>query len=335
MKNYIPPEKSSTGDQPDENNLKEIYLAGGCFWGVEAFMARVPGVVDATSGYANGKTENPSYEDVCHKGTGHAETVRVRYDPSKISLEKLLHLFFRIIDPTTLNRQGNDIGLQYRTGIYYTGEDDRAMAQAVLAGVRNAIKRPVMTQLLPLENFYPAEEYHQDYLAKNPGGYCHIDFSALDELYHVDGRRIFAKPPDRALKNTLTERQYNVTQRNGTEPPYDNEYWKTEEPGLYVDVVTGEPLFTSADKFRSSCGWPAFSKPIEPDALKETVDDSYGMSRTEVRSVIGDSHLGHVFDDGPRDKGGLRYCINSAALRFIPEKDLEKEGYKEYSKYLK
>jgi peptide methionine sulfoxide reductase msrA/msrB len=311
-------------------SVKEIYLAGGCFWGVQAFMMRVPGVVDAVAGYANGKTADPSYEDVCHRGAGHAETVLVRYDDSRLGLEKLLHIYFGIIDPTKLNRQGNDIGSQYRTGIYYTDENDREVAEAVLAGVRNAIGMPVMTEVRPLENFYPAEEYHQDYLEKNPGGYCHIDFSKLDELSLENGRRAFTKPPERLLKSRLTKRQYDVTQRDATEPPYDNEYWKTEEPGLYVDVATGEPLFTSMDKFRSSCGWPAFSKPIESSAVKEHEDVSYGMRRTEVRSAIGDSHLGHVFEDGPKDRGGLRYCINSAALKFIPVEDLEKEGYGEY-----
>jgi peptide methionine sulfoxide reductase msrA/msrB len=306
-------------------------LAGGCFWGVEAFIARVPGVVEAVSGYANGSTGHADYEDVCH-GSGHAEAVRVRYDPSRISLDKLLRLYFRIIDPTKLNRQGNDVGRQYRTGIYYTEETDGAVARSVLADVRNALRKPVMTEVLPLLNFCEAEEYHQDYLAKNPGGYCHVDFSILNELYRESGRRIFVKPPDRALKSMLTKRQYKVTQRDATEPPYENEYWRTEEPGLYVDVATGEPLFTSRDKFISSCGWPAFAKPIAPGAIVEKQDNSHGMRRTEVRSPIGDSHLGHVFEDGPQEKGGLRYCINSAALRFIPVDELEKEGYGDYVK---
>lgn len=183
MKNHTPPplDKNKSA-RLDLNNLKEIYLAGGCFWGVEAFMARIPGVADATSGYANGKTENPSYEDVCRGSTGHAETVRVRYDPAVVPLDRLLKYFFKIIDPTALNRQGNDVGRQYRSGIYYSDSKDKVIAEAVLADVQGAYKKPIATELLPLENFSMAEEYHQDYLEKNPGGYCHVDFSALDEI---------------------------------------------------------------------------------------------------------------------------------------------------------
>jgi peptide methionine sulfoxide reductase msrA/msrB len=316
-------------------DLKEIYLAGGCFWGVEAFMARVPGVADTVSGYANGRTENPSYEDVCRRDTGHAEAVLVRYDPAKVSLEKLLTLFLRIIDPTALNRQGNDRGTQYRTGIYYTDEEDRAMAEAVLAGVRNASKKPVVTEIRPLDNFYPAEEYHQDYLEKNPGGYCHVDFSLLDEFDKETTLAKYAKPPDEELKKRLTRLQYEVTQHSATEPPFRNEYHLNGQAGLYVDVATGEPLFTSLDKFPSACGWPAFSRPVAPAAVKEARDDSSGMRRTEVRSAAGDSHLGHVFKDGPKDRGGLRYCINSAALKFIPLKDMEREGYGDYNEFFK
>jgi peptide methionine sulfoxide reductase msrA/msrB len=334
MKNHTPPPKSKELDNKlDKKNLKEIYLAGGCFWGMQAFFARVPGVGEAVSGYANGCTENPSYGEVCSSKTGHAEAVQVRYDPKAVSLEKLLHLFFRIVDPTTLNRQGNDMGTQYRSGIYYMDEEDRAVAEAVLSGVQNAVKKPVVTELQTLNNFYPAEEYHQDYLEKNPGGYCHIDFSVLDEFNRETAPKMYAKPSDEELKKKLSALQYEVTQHSATERPFENEYCKTSEPGIYVDVTTGEPLFTSLDKFPSECGWPAFNKPISAEKVKEKSDTTHGMRRTEVRSATGDAHLGHVFEDGPREKGGLRYCINSASLKFVPLADLEKQGYGEYMKY--
>ncbi|WP_418565659.1 peptide-methionine (R)-S-oxide reductase MsrB [Pyramidobacter piscolens] len=314
-------------------NLKEIYLAGGCFWGVEEYFSRIPGVRDAVSGYANGQTENPTYEEVCSGLTGHAETVRVSYEPRIVSLETLTEQFFQIIDPTVRDRQGNDVGRQYRTGVYYADAADREILERLFAAEQKKHEQKLATELLPLENFCAAEEYHQDYLKKNPGGYCHIDFSALDGLKAKAPpapERKYAKPSAAELRKKLTPTQYAVTQEAATERPFANEYFDNRKPGLYVDVVTGAPLFSSEAKFDSGCGWPSFSKPIDPAAVAERHDDSYGMSRTEVRSQTGDSHLGHVFDDGPKDKGGLRYCINSAALRFIPYDKLDEEGYGEF-----
>ena len=320
--------------------LKDIWLAGGCFWGVQAYFARIPGVANTVVGYANGKTSNPTYEEVCSGRPGHAETLHVQYDPERVSLSTLLQNFFRIIDPTALNRQGNDYGVQYRSGIYYRDADELPLIRSVIATVQQQIKRPIVTEVKPLANFYAAEDYHQDYLEKNPGGYCHINFAALSEaaegtdatgnadtgFMRIDPHK-YSKPDPETLKQDLDPQQYSVTQLNHTEPPFENDYWDHHEPGLYVDVVTGEPLFTSKDKFDSGCGWPSFTKPIDPDSIVYHTDQSHGMSRTETRSRAGDSHLGHVFEDGPRDKGGLRYCINSAALRFIPLADMEKEGY--------
>ena len=321
--------------------LKEIYLAGGCFWGVEAFMARIPGVADTEVGYANGRTENPTYEQVCRENTGHAETVRVHYDPAKIALEKLLQAYFTIIDPTSRNRQGNDVGSQYRTGIYYVNPEDREIARMVIEQEQKAYSRSIAVELEPLANYYPAEEYHQDYLEKNPHGYCHIDLGKLEGIADtseaepsskrpgVDPHK-YALPTQEELKKRLSDLQYRVTQQAGTEPPFQNSYYENEKPGLYVDVVTGEPLFSSLDKYDSGCGWPSFTRPVDPQVVRGERDTSHGMIREEVRSRVGNTHLGHVFDDGPRDEGGLRYCINSAALRFIPLEDLEKEGYGEF-----
>lgn len=327
----------------DKDSLKDIYLAGGCFWGVEAFMARIPGVAETTVGYANGITENPTYEEVCRGNTKHAETVQVVYDPAQVSLETLLDAFFTIIDPVSKNRQGNDIGTQYRTGIYTTDPADAATVQEIFEAEQKKYNRPLAVELKPLLNFYPAEDYHQDYLDKNPNGYCHVDFGHLDDFIgsgeaskdnksadvRVDPDK-YAVPSEAELNARLTPQQLNVARKGGTEAPFDNAYWDNKEPGLYVDIVTGEPLFTSLDKYDSGSGWPSFTQPVDSSVVKENLDISHGMTRQEVRSRVGDTHLGHVFPDGPKNQGGLRYCLNSASLRFIPVADLEKEGYGEF-----
>lgn len=308
--------------------MAEIYLAGGCFWGTEAYLSAIRGVTYTEVGYANGKTKNPSYEDVCHRNTGHAETVRVEYDPDVISLEFLLELFYDSIDPTSRNRQGADIGTQYRTGIYYTNSDDLAVIERSIARLQAKYDVKIAIEVKPLENYYKAEEYHQKYLEKNPNGYCHIPKAKIEKASNalVNPADYSKKSPDE-LKKSLTKTQFEVTQRSATEPPFENEYWNNFGAGIYVDITTGEPLFSSKDKFDSGCGWPSFAKPIEPNVVTENDDLSFGMERTEVRSRVGDAHLGHVFDDGPIESGGMRYCINSAAIRFIPKEDMEKEGY--------
>lgn len=309
---------------------REIYLAGGCFWGAEEYFSRVPGVLDTVVGYANGTTEDPTYEQVCTGATGHAETVRVTYDPRAVTLRRICELFFGMIDPTVMDRQGNDVGTQYRTGIYFTDPSDEATARAVFDETAAKLSAPIVTELAPLKDFYLAEEYHQDYLKKNPNGYCHVDFSPLrryrpDSPSATPGR--YKKPDDAVLRASLSDLAYAVTQNAATEPPFTGELNDVRVPGLYVDSVTGEPLFSSRDKFDSGCGWPSFVRPIYPAATVYRRDDSHGMQRIEVRSSEGSSHLGHVFPDGPRDRGGLRYCINSAALRFVPLAEMEREGY--------
>jgi len=308
--------------------LDEVWLAGGCFWGVEAYMARIPGVADVTVGYANGKTENPTYEDVCRRNSGHAETVHILYDPKRVSLNVLLERFFKIINPTSLNKQGNDVGSQYRSGIYYKNKKDLEIIKEAIQKEQKNHTKPIVTEVLPLTHYYLAEEYHQDYLEKNPDGYCHVDFSSLKEepKIKVDPFQ-YKKPDHNTLQKILTEEQYLVTQKDETERAFSNRYWDNKEPGLYVDIATGEPLFSSKDKFDSGCGWPSYTKPIDSDVVKYKQDTKFGMIRTEVRSRVGNSHLGHVFEDGPRDKGGLRFCINSASIRFIPLKEMEKAGY--------
>ena len=311
----------------DASRLREIFFAGGCFWGVESYFSQVPGVRSATVGYANGDTANPSYQEVCTGKTGHAETVHLVYDPDQVSLQTLTEHFFLIINPLTLNRQGNDSGSQYRSGVYYTDESDLELLQQVRDAEQEKYTAPIQTELLPLRCYYLAEDYHQDYLEKNPGGYCHIDFSSLADFPRLEQSSAYSRPSDQEIRSMLTEEQYRVTQENATERPFSGEYDQLFEPGIYVDVVTGEPLFLSADKYDAGCGWPSFSRPIDADAVVESSDTSYGMNRTEVRSRIGDSHLGHVFSDGPAALGGMRYCINSASLRFVPYDEMEKEGY--------
>ena len=305
-----------------------IYLAGGCFWGIEHLMQSIPGVIDAQSGYANGyRAEDATYQKICTTDTGFRETVRVEYDPQQVSLDALLLAYFYVIDPTVQNRQGNDVGTQYQTGVYYTNDSAKETVKRI-AEIERSRNREFHVEIGPLLSFYPAEEYHQDYLANNPGGYCHIP---IEEIRLFSSLRIdpgdYQKPAAEAIRDKLTQEQYTVTQENGTEYPFYNEFWNQFEKGIYVDIVTGEPLFSSTDKYESSCGWPAFTKPIEAPSVVYLEDSSHGMQRIEVRSRAGNSHLGHVFTNDPESPNGVRFCINSASLRFIPYAHMEEEGY--------
>ncbi|GAB1477244.1 peptide-methionine (R)-S-oxide reductase MsrB [Bacillota bacterium] len=297
---------------------------------MEQYLKSLPGVTATQAGYANGSTENPSYEDVCYRDTGHAEAVYVEYNPEKITLPHILHMFFDIIDPTSINRQGNDAGTQYRSAVYYVDQEDEPLIRSAIAALQKKYDRPLAIQTGPLENYYAAEDYHQDYLIKNPGGYCHIASEAFDKAAKalVDPS-LYSTIDEEELKSKLTPLQYKVVRESGTEPPYQNEFHDHHEAGIYVDIATGEPLFSSSDKFEA-CGWPSFSKPMDPSVIRSKLDLTHGMIRDEVRSRVGDSHLGHVFTDGPEETGGLRYCINSAALRFIPKAKMKEEGYEKY-----
>lgn len=323
---------------------KEIYLAGGCFWGTELYVDLVYGVISVESGYANGMTSHPSYRAVC-SGSGHAEAVHVVYDPRVVSLDEILTAFYDSIDPTAKDRQGNDVGRQYRSGIYYvpnadgSESDDVRVIRASLDALEKRIGKPVAIETGAIVNFYRAEEEHQEYLEKNPNGYCHISSALIAQMREKRAAaertgkqptRTFAKPSDAELKARLTGIQYAVTQQKATEPAFRNEYDHEFREGIYCDITTGEPLFISTDKYDSGCGWPAFSRPIDSALIAEHEDRSYGMVRTEVTAAGSGAHLGHVFDDGPAATGGLRYCINSASLRFIPKEDMEKEGYGDY-----
>lgn len=306
---------------------KVIYLAGGCFWGTSYLFSLVPGVSSTVVGYANSKVADPTYKMVCSGETDAAETVKVDYNDDVVGLSDLLMLFFRSIDPLSVDRQGGDIGRQYRTGIYYTDRRDIPVIEAQLATLQRRHKEPIAIEWGELRNFYPAEEYHQDYLVKNPDGYCHVEPSLFREAREMKPHSRNGKED---LRGRLTPLQWEVTQNGATERPFVNEYDDEFRKGIYVDITDGTPLFVSSRKYNSGCGWPAFTRPISDDLIDEYIDTSYGRVRTEVRSASSGSHLGHVFNDGPEEEGGLRYCINSASLRFVPLEKMAEEGYAGY-----
>ncbi len=310
-----------------EEDMRTIYLAGGCFWGVEKYFSQFDGVLDTEVGYANGPEGRISYRDVCN-GSGHAETVKVVYDETKMSLTDILNYYFMVINPLSVNKQGNDVGIQYRTGIYYTDDSQLQEIDAVYTEQEEKAGWALAVEVEPLTVFYTAEEYHQDYLEKNPGGYCHIPSS----MFKLGKEQ--RKEKEKQLRERIGDLSYEVTQNAATERAFTGEYDEFFEKGIYVDIVSGDPLFSSKDKYDSGCGWPAFTRPISEDVVEESKDTSLGMVRTEVRSADAGSHLGHVFNDGPVAKGGLRYCINSASLKFVPYDEMDALGYGEYKKFV-
>ncbi len=354
----------------NKENRAEATFAGGCFWCTEADFEKLPGVIEAVSGYTGGHVEDPTYKEVCSGTTGHTEAVLVRFDPSKVSYAELLKYFWKHIDPVDAGGQFVDRGSQYRSAIFYHGDEQKHLAELSKEALEKSgvFDRAVATEITAASKFYSAEDYHQGYFQTCPvqyGAYragsgrdgflegawtaesaakfdAEFDrrlkeaggsgYSADGESEHRGaGGSDYSKPDESSLKAALTPEQYRVTQQCGTEPPFQNEFWDNKREGIYVDVVSGEPLFSSNSKYASGSGWPSFYQPLEPENIVEKKDNTHGMTRVEVRSADGDSHLGHVFPDGP-EPTGLRYCINSASLRFIPKEDMEKEGYGNYLK---
>ena len=331
----------------EDTDYHRATFAGGCFWCMEHPFDELDGVIDVISGYIGGDVENPTYKEVSAGGTGHREAVQVIYDPEVISYEKLLYVFWRQIDPTDKGGQFVDRGNQYTTAIFYYSDEQKKLAEQSKKDMDDLgiFDGRIVTKIIKATTFYRAEEYHQDYYKKNPIRYNYYRGKSgrdeyLDSVWGTDRDNLnkkdpdseyanYIKPSDEELKKILTDVQYDVTQKDGTETPFENEYWDNKEPGIYVDILSGEPLFSSLDKYKSGTGWPSFTKPLAPENIVERVDNTLTTERTEIRSKYADSHLGHVFFDGPEPLG-LRYCMNSAALRFIPVEDMEKEGYEQY-----
>ena len=341
--NDYKPSFTELNEMVKQGKYKKATFSGGCFWCSEYDFEQRPGVIEAISGFAGGTKKNPTYNEVAGGQTDYREAVQVIYDPEKLDYNVLLDLFWRHTDPTDEGGSFVDRGFQYTSAIFYEDDEQKELAEKSKAELEASGRydAKIVTPILKFTTFYPAEEYHQDYSNKNPLRYkLYRKGSGRDQFIErvwgdeknvpLSNSKEFVKPSDEELKKKLTPLQYKVTQQSGTERAFDNEYWDNKEEGIYVDLVSGEPLYSSTTKYKSGTGWPTFYEPLVEDNLVKKKDFLLLFPRTEIRSRQADSHLGHVFSDGPKDKGGKRYCMNSAAMRFVPKADMEKEGYGEW-----
>lgn len=352
------PKKDMHKQTIDPNGVYEtITLSGGCFWCTEAHFQQKDGIVKAMSGYAGGDEASASYLKVANGNTKHREAVQVTYDPKVISTEKVLDIYWTHIDPTDAEGQFADRGYQYTTAIYYHTSEQEAAARDSKARLEQSglFDKPIVTEILPFTTFFEAEEYHQDYYIKASDHYERYKKGSgragfVEETWAKDAAKQFLELEQTKTMNTndtskkedyqytdeeiaeklknLDPLAYHVVAENGTESPFNNKYWDNKAEGIYVDVVTGKPLFSSTHKYDSGTGWPSFWRTIDDDSVTLHDDNSLSVTRTEVRSDAG--HVGHVFDDGPEEEGGRRFCTNSASLRFVPKEDMKAEGYEKY-----